>query len=91
MRAGEAGVATKRVLEHDTMNNISLLAFVDDDKKKNKKVLDGIPIISLAELATFIKEQPIDELVIASFELSTKRKNDIVDFCLDHDIKVLTF
>ncbi len=29
--AGEAGVATKRVLEHDTQNNISLLAFIDDD------------------------------------------------------------
>ncbi len=87
--AGEAGVATKRVLEHDTQNNISLLAFIDDDKKKNKKVLDGIPIVNLKELTNLIKEQPIDELVIASFEISTKRKNELVDFCLDHEIKVL--
>lgn len=87
--AGEAGVATKRVLEHDTQNNISLLAFIDDDKKKNKKVLDGIPIVNLKELTNLVKEQPIDELVIASFEISTKRKNELVDFCLDHDIKVL--
>jgi len=35
--AGEAGVATKRVLEHDGQNHISILAFVDDDRKKNKK------------------------------------------------------
>lgn len=87
--AGEAGVATKRVLEHDTQNNISLLAFIDDDKKKNKKVLDGIPIVNLKELTNLVKVQPIDELVIASFEISTKRKNELVDFCLDHDIKVL--
>jgi FlaA1/EpsC-like NDP-sugar epimerase len=87
--AGEAGVATKRVLEHDTQNNISLLAFIDDDKKKNKKVLDGIPIVNLKELTKLVNEQPIDELVIASFEISTKRKNELVDFCLDHDIKVL--
>lgn len=87
--AGEAGVATKRVLEHDTQNNISLLAFVDDDKKKNKKVLDGIPIVTLKELTNLVKNQPIDELVIASFVISTKRKNELVDFCLDHDIKVL--
>ncbi len=87
--AGEAGVATKRVLEHDTQNNISLLAFIDDDKKKNKKVLDGIPIVNLKELTNLVKEQPIDELVIASFDISTKRKNELVDFCLDHDIKVL--
>jgi FlaA1/EpsC-like NDP-sugar epimerase len=65
------------------------LAFVDDDKKKNKKVLDGIPIVTLKELANLVKDQPIDELVIASFEISTKRKNELVDFCLDHDIKVL--
>ena len=87
--AGEAGVATKRVLEHDTQNNINLLAFVDDDKKKTKKVLDGIPIISLAELTNLVKEQPIDELVIASFVIPTKRKNELVDFCLDHEIKIL--
>jgi len=87
--AGEAGVATKRVLEHDTQNNISLLAFIDDDRKKNKKVLDGIPIINFAELTEFVKINQVDELVIASFTISPQRKNDIVDFCLDHDIKVL--
>jgi FlaA1/EpsC-like NDP-sugar epimerase len=34
--------------------------------------------------------QPIDELIIASYSLPTKRKNEIVDFCLDHDIKALS-
>jgi len=29
-------------------------------------------------------------LIIASYTLPTKRKNEIVDFCLDHDIKVLS-
>ena len=37
--AGEAGVATKRVLEHDTQNNIHLLAFIDDDRKKKQQGL----------------------------------------------------
>ncbi len=40
-------------------------------------------------MTNLVKEQPIDELVIASFDISTKRKNELVDFCLDHDIKVL--
>lgn len=87
--AGEAGVATKRVLEHDTQNNISLLAFIDDDRKKNNKVLDGITIINFNELTDFVKSNEVDELVIASFTITPQRKNDIVDFCLDHDIKVL--
>jgi FlaA1/EpsC-like NDP-sugar epimerase len=87
--ASEAGIATKRVLEHDTTNSIQLVAFVDDNKKKTKKVLDGIPIISFEDFGKLIKNQPIDELVIATFTITTKRKNQLVDFCLDHDIKVL--
>jgi FlaA1/EpsC-like NDP-sugar epimerase len=87
--AGEAGVATKRVLEHDGQNHISILAFVDDDRKKTKKVLDGVKILSFNDLAALAQEEPIDELIIASFTITAKRKNELVDFCLNHDIKVL--
>ncbi|MEY3738486.1 MAG: hypothetical protein RL544_1264 [Bacteroidota bacterium] len=87
--AGEAGVATKRVLEHDGQNHISIVAFVDDDRKKNKKALDGVRIISFNDLAALSAHEPIDELIIASFTITAKRKNELVDFCLNHDIKVL--
>jgi len=87
--AGEAGVATKRVLELDTQNNIYLLAFIDDDKKKNNRALDGIPILSELQFKELLKKEQVDELVIASFTIGIKRKNEIVDFCLNHDIKVL--
>jgi FlaA1/EpsC-like NDP-sugar epimerase len=87
--AGEAGVATKRVLEHDTHNNINLLAFIDDDRKKTKKALDGVPIVSFADFEEMVQLNDVDELVIASFTIPTKRKNEVVDFCLNHDILVL--
>jgi len=87
--AGEAGVATKRVLEHDTNNNIHLLAFIDDDRKKNNKVLDGVPIVSFNEFTKMLQLNEVDELIIASFTISTARKNEVVDFCLNHDILVL--
>ncbi|MEI6586351.1 MAG: hypothetical protein WCL56_09705, partial [Sediminibacterium sp.] len=88
--ASEAGVATKRVLEHDTINNIQILAFIDDDKKKNNKGLDGINIIDFNEFTKLIQKEPVAELVLASFSISVKRKNELVDFCLDHDIKILS-
>ena len=87
--AGEAGVATKRVLEHDTHNNINLLAFIDDDRKKTNKALDGVSIVSFADFMELAQTNEIDELVIASFTIPTKRKNEVVDFCLNHDIIVL--
>jgi len=51
--------------------------------------LDGIPILSFMDFQELVKKHPIDELVIATFSISAKRKNELVDFCLDHDIKIL--
>ena len=88
--AGDTGVATQRVLENDGQSNIQIIAFIDDDKKKGSKNLNGAPIVTFAAFKELANVQPIDELIIASYSLPTKRKNEIVDFCLDHDIKVLS-
>jgi FlaA1/EpsC-like NDP-sugar epimerase len=87
--AGQAGFATKRVLEHDTTANVIITAFLDDDPRKLDKVVDGIKIIHPSQLANFTRSEKIDELIIAHFSISPARKNEIVDFCLDHNIKVL--
>ncbi|MFM2392266.1 MAG: hypothetical protein RLZZ546_243, partial [Bacteroidota bacterium] len=88
--AGDAGVATQKVLENDGQSNIQIVAFIDDDKKKGSKNLNGAPIMTFAAFKELANVQPIDELIIASYSLPTKRKNEIVDFCLDHDIKALS-
>jgi len=59
-------------------------------KKKSNKNLTGISVIRFEEFVKIAALQPIDELIIASFTIPTKRKNELVDFCLDHDIKVLS-
>lgn len=88
--AGQAGFATKRVLEHDTSSNVSIAAFLDDDPRKLDKVVDGIKIIHPSQLLNFTRNEVIDELIIAHFLISPVRKSEIVDFCLDHGIKVLS-
>jgi FlaA1/EpsC-like NDP-sugar epimerase len=87
--AGQAGFATKRVLEHDTSANVIIAAFLDDDPRKLDKVVDGIKIIHPSLLSSYARNEKIDELIIAHFSISPARKNEIVDFCLDHGIKVL--
>jgi len=87
--AGEAGFATKRVLEHDTRSNVQIAAFLDDNPRKLDKVVDGIKIVHPGHLHLLHRSTPIHELIIANFSISSARKNEIVDFCLDHDIKVL--
>jgi len=88
--AANTGVATQRVLENDGGVNINIIAFIDDDKKKTYKNLNGIQVIRYDDFIQLVLLQPIDELIIASFALPPKRKNELVDFCLDHDIKVLS-
>ncbi len=88
--AGETGVATKRVLGHDTRTSFSVVGFVDDDRKKRNKSLDGVPVMDFEQFRSFVEESRVDELIIASFAISPQKKNQLVDFCLDHDINVLT-
>ena len=88
--AGEAGLATKRVLMHDARTDFSVSAFIDDDRRKNSKSLDGVSIISFDQFRDLVSKSNIDDLVISSFSLPLQRKNELVDFCLDHDIAVLT-
>lgn len=87
--AGEAGFATKRILEHDPKSNITVTAFVDDDVRKVGKVVDGIKIQHTSNLQKLSLAGDIDEIIIAVFDLAPAKKNELVDFCLDHDIKVL--
>jgi FlaA1/EpsC-like NDP-sugar epimerase len=87
--AGEAGFATKRVLEHDSTSNVTIVAFVDDDVRKVGKVVDGVKIHHILDLQSISQSQHIDEIIIAAFYLAPAKKNELVDFCLDHNIKVL--
>jgi len=87
--AGQTGQATKRVLENENIG-FSLISFIDDDKRKDSKRIDGIPIISFDSFMETAASHNIHEVIIANFRLSPERKNELVDFCLNHDIHVLT-
>ncbi len=87
--AAEVGMATKRVLDSDSANNINVLAFIDDNTKKQNKVIDGVTIYAYSQLISLVELHKIDEIIIANFTITPQRKNELVDFCLNHDIKVL--
>ena len=87
--AGEVGIATKKVLENYSVNNVTILAFIDDDLKKINKVVDGVRIVGYEEFKHYAKKHLLDELILAVFTLPVEKRNEIVDFCLDNHIKVL--
>ncbi len=87
--AGEAGMATKRTLEHDGKVHKTIVAFVDDDLRKVGKTIDGIKILNANRLEQMITEHEVDELIFATYSIPNERKSDIVDVCLENDVNVL--
>lgn len=87
--AGEAGVATKRTFDHDAKVNKHIIAYVDDDERKVGKSIDGVRILSAKDLINLIVEHELDEIIFASYTIPLERKNQIVDVCLENNIKVL--
>lgn len=88
--AGEVGIAAKRTLDHDAKVNMYLIAFIDDDERKRGKVIDGIRIYHTSEIESLILHEKVDDLIISSHNIQPEKRNKIVDFCLEHDINVLT-
>jgi FlaA1/EpsC-like NDP-sugar epimerase len=87
--AGEAGLVTKRTFDHDPRTNKKIIAFVDDDPRKIGNTVNGILIKPSSELEIIIGKKQVDEVIFASYSISVERKNQVVDLCLAHNVKVL--
>lgn len=87
--AGEAGLVTKRTFDHDPKTNKKIIAFVDDDERKIGKTVNGIMIKSATMLEDIIIKKQVDEVIFASYSIPVERKNQIVDLCLQHKVRVL--
>jgi len=87
--AGEAGFATKRVLEHDPNAKVKVVAYIDDNPRKTEKVVDGVKIYSFDELDNLFELYEFDEIIISSFSIPARRRAQLVELCLEKNITVL--
>jgi len=87
--AGDEGIITKRALERDAGARFRVIAFIDDDKNKIGKKIEGIKIHSSDEIDMLIGEKKISQLIFSSSKIKLSNKKDLVDKCFLHNIKVL--
>lgn len=87
--AGEAGIITKRTLERDGSTNYSIVGFVDDNKNKRGKKIEGITIYSSDKLEQLLGKQQVDQVIISIQNLPKEKKQEIVEQCLPHSTQVL--
>ncbi|MDN5214124.1 nucleoside-diphosphate sugar epimerase/dehydratase [Fulvivirgaceae bacterium BMA12] len=87
--AGEFGLLTKQVINHDQKSNLKVVAFLDDDPRKIGNVINGARVYKAStELPYLIDKYDVKELIITIRDLPLERKNEIVDLCLEHGVKV---
>lgn len=88
--AGEAGLITKRMLSRDIRSKYEVIAFVDDNTAFHKKRIEGVTIYDAnRDLERLFVANEINELIIAIVNIELKRKQEIIDLCLQHKVKVL--
>ncbi len=87
--AGEAGIITKRTLDQDAALRYKVIGFIDDDKNKQNKKIEGINVFDLNALDKLVNENDASTIIITPSNLTLKRKNEIVDSGLEHNLKVL--
>lgn len=87
--AGESGIITKRTLDRDAAVRYKVVGFVDDDEKKKGRSLEGVFIYPASKLSDLINDNKVEAVIISIQHLSPTKKNEIIDTCIQHGVKVL--
>jgi FlaA1/EpsC-like NDP-sugar epimerase len=87
--AGEAGVITLRTLDKDAGAKYKVVAFIDDDKKKKGKKIEGVKIYHTDELEDLLKESEITFIIISTTHIPSSKKQKLVEKCLNYNTRVL--
>jgi glucose/mannose transport system permease protein len=75
--------------KRDIKSKLNVVAFLDDDPKKEGKNIDGKRIYrGIDALEDLVEDLGIQDLIISVKDLSIDRKNEILDTCLRLQVKV---
>lgn len=88
--AGEAGLIAKRTIDQDAGAKKSVVAFLDDEPKKEGKKLEGTSIYHSSRADEIFEKEKIDELIISIQKLPKDKKHKMVAAALRHNVRVLT-
>lgn len=88
--AGQLGMITKRTLDHDNNLSYKVVGFLENDRTKVSKYLEGVKIYHEAELDNLLSKGNIQQVIISIQNFSVEAKRKVIETCLEHNVKVLT-
>jgi FlaA1/EpsC-like NDP-sugar epimerase len=88
--AGEAGIVVKRTLDRDAGTRYKILAFIDDNPRKQGKKLEGADILPPEKLDHLLAGKSVAQVILAIQHFEASKKQVLVEKCLTYHVKVLT-
>ncbi len=89
--AGVSGSVILREIHTSTYVDDTVVCFVDDDKNKLGKILNGVPIEgNRDEIPSLAQKYRVDEIYIAMPSATAQARKEIIEICRTTDCKVKT-
>ncbi|HGH7179066.1 TPA: polysaccharide biosynthesis protein [Bacillus luti] len=80
--AGSAGTMVVRQLQHNKEADLYPIAFVDDDRNKQKLEIYNVPVVGTTEhIQKLVEDNDIEHIIIAIPSLNRKQINEIFEKC----------
>lgn len=85
----DSAIVTYNALISNEKTSYNIIAFVDDNIKKNGKLINGIPILSYNNLnEDYVVSNDIDEIIVANQNTETNKLMKLIDSLSDSKVKV---
>lgn len=86
--AGSAGTMVVRQLQHNKEADLYPIAFVDDDKNKQKLEIYNVPVVGTTNhIKEIVEDNDIEHIIIAIPSLNRKQINEIFEKCRETKAK----
>jgi len=83
-------VVVSRVITSDTEHDYNIVAFLDANKKLQRKILGGVPVFSPEKLTTeFLEKNKVKTMIFAINDIAPSKKSDIYREAVDLGLEVL--
>jgi FlaA1/EpsC-like NDP-sugar epimerase len=86
--AGISGLITKRTIEKDGRLNYKIVAFIDDNKKKDGTRMEGVTVSHTSKLEALIHDEGVNNVIIAIQQPNEENRQRVVEICLANGVKV---
>lgn len=87
--AGEAGIITKRTIDRDAGTKYRALAFIDDDRSKRGKRMEGAPIYHTDELPHLLEKQEVAHIILSIQQPHPENRRRVIESALAYQTDVL--